>query len=145
MGLNTLGAVIQHSEQYAWSKTLLAGIAAVVHLETEQGTVRHRTQSQLRLLEEGRVESRAVWEVKLHQERQGRADQAMVPGTRIWVQGYGWGTYKQFKKKTWGANEHVVQFDQMEATEETLGESSGRELTLVLRKLVWDVMQEEDE
>jgi hypothetical protein len=140
MGLNTLGAVIQHSEHCAWSKTLLAGVAAVIHAETDQGTVRHRTQSQLRLLEEGRAELRTAWEAKLLQERQGRADQAMDPGTRIWVRGYGWGTYKQFKKRNWGANEHVVQFDQVE---ETLGENSGRELALVLRKLVWDVMQEE--
>ena len=140
MGLTTLGAVVQHSDQHIWGKTLLAGLAAIVSAETELGNVRYRTQSQLQLLEEGRAELRAAWEAKLLQERQGRADQAMAVGTRVWIKGYGWGTYKAFKKKAWGANEHVVHFDEQQ---ETPDKSSRRELTLVLRKLVWDVMKEE--
>ena len=140
MGLTTLGAVVQHSDQHIWGKTLLAGLAAIVSAETELGNVRYRTQSQLQLLEEGRAELRAAWEAKLLQERQGRADQAMAVGTRVWIKGYGWGTYKAFKKKAWGANEHVVHFDEQQ---ETPDKSSRRELTLFLRKLVWDVMKEE--
>jgi hypothetical protein len=39
------------------------------------------------------------------------ADAAAAAGTRIWVEGHGWGRYVSFRRNTFAANDHTIDFD----------------------------------
>ena len=68
------------------------------------------------------------------QRKAAQSDQALPEGSRVLVQGYGVGTYRRFGKKTLGANDHTIDFD-----ENTVGTK-----TIKLRNREWSLLAEHE-
>jgi hypothetical protein len=152
-GLQMLGAVVQHSTEqhsteHARSKELVAALAGVCAKEKEEASegrkaLKWGSASTVDIVNETtaivRAEEQQHWQLKWAQDALGKADEEMAVGTRIHFASKGWGTYKGFKKKPIGANDHTIEFD--EPPPDTDG--GERKLTLSLKSEEWSVTKVE--
>jgi hypothetical protein len=76
--------------------------------------------------------SRVRWE----QDALGRADREMAAGSRIYVNGQGWGTYTGFLRRKVGANTHMIEFDNAAANRGAMA--------VQLKAEDWSVMEGEE-
>jgi WD40 repeat protein len=66
------------------------------------------------------------------------ADSEVAAGTRIWVDGHGWGVYTGFRRNTIAANDHIIDFDasgptavRLQSCRWRLGSATGLHLRVV--------------
>jgi hypothetical protein len=140
-GLQMLGAVVQHSTEHTRSKELVAALAEMCAKEKDEASEARKkmawSASTTDLVNETtaivRAEEQHHWQLKWAQDALGKADEEMAVGTRIHFASKGWGTYKGFKKKPIGANDHTSEFD------ESPVDGGERAVTLSLKSEAWSV------